>query len=331
MSRKSVIQALGSYVTQAPSDPGPGVSDTRHVGQRHVSPPCESGHGAPVFPTPWPCLPGQFATSNDIISPVPPPRVISQNILMGLGVCSESDLVTGHGDWGSEQCVTTHHNTSKTASVSVTPPPAYSPPPLASYKPSLPDLEDQVGGDTQAVSQVPGQGGEIEEVEEMMIPVNTGSPDVNAVMLAAGHDAPLSDPSVSDEETEGSAKPRKTQKKKVKRKPKKVMKKEEIKAEKELKMRQYKSALEAFKSGQFTSYYKCAKNYSVSSATLARLHVSGKMYVGRGKENKVLTESEQKILIDHLKYMTSIGFGYTYYDLRLRIQELLRDVVRYIP
>ena len=109
------------------------------------------------------------------------------------------------------------------------------------------------------------------------------------------------------------------------------MKKEEIKAEKELKMRQYKSALEAFKSGQFTSYYKCAKNYSVSSATLARLHVSGKMYVGRGKENKVLTESEQKILIDHLKYMTSIGFGYTYYDLRLRIQELLRDVVRYIP
>ena len=63
---------------------------------------------------------------------------------------------------------------------------------------------------------------QVEEVEEMMIPVNIGSPDVNAVILAAGHDAPLSDPSVSDEETEGSAKPRKTQKKKVKRKPKKV-------------------------------------------------------------------------------------------------------------
>ena len=178
------------------------------------------------------------------------------------------------------------------------------------------------------VTQAPS--GEIEEVEEMMIPVNTGSPDVNAVMLAAGHDAPLSDPSVSDEETEGSAKPRKTQKKKVKRKLKKVMKKEDIKKEKEMKKRQYKSALEAFKADKYTTYYKCAKDYGVSSSTLQRLHVSGKEYVGQGKVNKVLTENEQIILRDHLKHMSSIGFGYTYNDLRLRIQELLRDVVRYI-
>ena len=33
MSRRFVILALGSYVTQAPPDPGPGVNDTQHVGQ----------------------------------------------------------------------------------------------------------------------------------------------------------------------------------------------------------------------------------------------------------------------------------------------------------
>ena len=187
-----------------------------------------------------------------------------------------------------------------------------------------------MGGGTQAESQVPGQVDEIEEIEEMMIPVNTEGPDVNAVILAAGQDAPLSDPS-DEEMVEGrSAKPRKTQKKKVKRKLKKVMKKEDIKKEKEMKKRQYKSALVAFKAGQYTTYYKCAKDYSVSSSTLQRLHVSGKEYVGQGKINKVLTENEQIILSDHLKHMSSIGFGYTYNDLRLRIQELLRDVVRYI-
>ena len=310
MSRRSVIQALGSYVTQAPSDPGPVASDSRHVG--HVSPPRESGHGAtsaPVFPTPG--LPRQFATRNDI-SPPAPPRGISQSILIGLGVCKESDLVTRHGDSGTGQCVT------------VTPPPANTPPPsFINYRPSLTllDLDDQVGGDIQA--QVPGQVG---EMQEMMLTVTTGRPDVNAVILTA---APPSVPSASDEE-DGNPKPRSTQKKKVKRKLKKVMKKEEIKAEKELKKRQYKLALEACKANQFTSYYKCAKNYGVSSSTLKRLHLTGKMYVGRGKVNKVLTENEQIILSDHIKYMTSIGFGYTYYDLRLRIQELLRDVVRYI-
>ena len=317
MSRRSVIQALGGYVTQAPSDPEPGVSDTRHV--RHVSPQRESGHGAtanPVFPSH--CLTRQFATRHDIISP--PPQTISQSLLMGLGVCNVSDLVTRHGDSGPEQCVTAHHITSPRASVSVTPPPDDTPPPsFISYRPSL-SLQ------APSHSQLPGQVGEI---QEMMLPVNNGSLDVNAEILspAPAHDTPH----LSDEEpVEGSDRPRNTKKKRVKRKLKKVMKKEEIRADKELKKRQYKLALDAFKANQFTNYNKCAKYYGVSSATLKRLHVNGKMYVGRGKVNKVLSEKEQLILTDHIKHMISIGFGYTYYDLRLRIQELLREVVRYI-
>ena len=101
--------------------------------------------------------------------------------------------------------------------------------------------------------------------------------------------------------------------------------KEEKEANKELKMRKYNLAIEAFKENKFHTYYSCAKKYGVSSSTLKRLVESGKSYVGRGKMNKVLTESEQHLLRDHIKQTS----GYSYHDLRLRIQELLHTIVRF--
>ena len=100
--------------------------------------------------------------------------------------------------------------------------------------------------------------------------------------------------------------------------------KEDKESIKELKMRQYKLAIEEFKENKLNTYYSCAKKYGVSSSTLKRLIVTGKSYVGGGKMNKVLTESEQGMLRDHIKRTSD----YSYHDLRLRIQELLHTIVR---
>ena len=89
-------------------------------------------------------------------------------------------------------------------------------------------------------------------------------------------------------------------------------------------MRQYNLAIEEFKENKLNTYYSCAKKYGVSSSTLKRLIVTGKSYVGGGKMNKVLTESEQGMLRDHVKKTSD----YSYHDLRLRIQELLHTIVR---
>ena len=99
----------------------------------------------------------------------------------------------------------------------------------------------------------------------------------------------------------------------------------------ELKMRQYQLAIEEFKENKLNTYYSCAKKYGVFSSTLKRLIVTGKSYTGSGRVNKVLTESEQQLLCDHLKEASRIGFGYTYYDLRLIIQELLQGLVTSNP
>ena len=101
--------------------------------------------------------------------------------------------------------------------------------------------------------------------------------------------------------------------------------KEEKKSIKELKMRQYNLAIEEFKQNKLNTYYSCAKKYGVSSSTLKRLIVTGKSYTGSGRVNKVLTESEQGMLRDHVKKTSD----YSYHDLRLRIQELLHTIVRY--
>ena len=159
---------------------------------------------------------------------------------------------------------------------------------------------------------------------EILVNVTPGNPKNDAVILSS---APVA-PSQNEKSDEGRGNLKGVNKKK--RKSKKV-EKEEKKANKKHKIRQYNLAIEAFKDNKFNTYYSCAKEHGVSSATLKRLIVTGKNYVGQGKINKVLKESEQQLLCDHLKEASNIGFGYTYYDLRLTIQELLQGLVTSNP
>ena len=159
---------------------------------------------------------------------------------------------------------------------------------------------------------------------EILVNVTPGNPKNDAVILSSAPVAPS--PNKKSVEGRGNL----TGVKKKKRKSKKV-EREEKKANKEFKIRQYNLAIEAFKDNKFNTYYSCAKKHGVSSSTLKRLIVTGKNYVGQGKINKVLKESEQQLLCDHLKEASRIGFGYTYYDLRLIIQELLQGLVTSNP
>ena len=105
---------------------------------------------------------------------------------------------------------------------------------------------------------------------------------------------------------------------------------EEIKAEKATKKAKYDEAITAFKSGAFKSYKKCAEYYGINNSVLRKYILSGTSYVGKGMVNHVLTNEEQKDIRDHLIYMSEIGFGYTIYDLKLDLQQLMTDIVRYV-
>ena len=104
---------------------------------------------------------------------------------------------------------------------------------------------------------------------------------------------------------------------------------EEIKAEKTKKKISYDEAIRAYKARAFTSYRKCAEHYGVNNSVLRKYILSGTSYIGKGMVNQVLTDEELKDLRDHLVYMAEIGFGYTIYDLKLDLQQLLTDIVRY--
>ena len=105
---------------------------------------------------------------------------------------------------------------------------------------------------------------------------------------------------------------------------------EAIKAEKATKKVKYDEAITAFKSGAFKSYKKCAEYYGINNSVLRKYILSGTSYVGKGMVNQVLTNEEQKDIRDHLIYMSEIGFGYTIYDLKLDLQQLMTDIVRYV-
>ena len=105
---------------------------------------------------------------------------------------------------------------------------------------------------------------------------------------------------------------------------------EEIKAEKTKKKALYDDAIRAYKNKAFKSYRKCAEHFGINNSVLRKFILSGTGYVGKGAVNQVLTNEEQKDLKDHLIYMSEIGFGYTTYDLKLDLQQLLSDLVRYV-
>ena len=154
MSRRLVIQALGAY---SPADPGAGVgvSDTSHTGHVGHVPPLQVS--APVFPTPK-----HFAIRNEIIpsSPGPGP-VINQSILPRVNefkVCSESDILTSHGEREPGLSVTTSpsqssHSSPTQPTHSHNIPHTHTLPPLApGNRPASPDL-----GETSEVRKPEGE------------------------------------------------------------------------------------------------------------------------------------------------------------------------------
>ena len=156
--------------------------------------------------------------------------------------------------------------------------------------------------------------GEVEHVANVLLPVTPSESLEN-----------IDDNMVDKMETEGQVV--KTRKKRGINKRKERV--EEIKAEKTKKKISYDEAIRAYKAGAFTSYRKCAEHYGVNNSVLRKYILSGTSYVGKGMVNQVLTDEELKDLRDHLVYMAEIGFGYTIYDLRLDLQQLLTDIVRY--
>ena len=108
---------------------------------------------------------------------------------------------------------------------------------------------------------------------------------------------------------------------------KKFEKKREIQARKEEKKRKFDSAIEAYKDKQFESIHACAKHFGVCHKTLKTFILEGRSYVGGGMQSKIFTAEEEAKLVEHIKWCKSVGFGLTYFNLQLLIQELLTAVV----
>ena len=130
--------------------------------------------------------------------------------------------------------------------------------------------------------------------------------------------------------TEGSGvNPSSVGRRKRRGKNKREERREDIQREKEKKVRLYEEAINAYKNGEFRSYKKCAENFGVNNSVLRKYILTGGSYVGSGMVNQVLTPEEQNDIKNHILYMAEIGFGYTMYDLRKDIQDLLTEIVRY--
>ena len=172
---------------------------------------------------------------------------------------------------------------------------------------------------------------EVEEVMEInvpVVPVSSSGPETSQLgeeseetITGGGSDVEGAGVSInSGITTQPVVKKRRTNKKKDRD--------EAVKAEKNLKRLQYQKAIQAIKNRDFTSYRKCAKNFGVADTVLRKYILQGTSYVGKGPVNQVLTTVEQDELMEFVKYMCGISYGYTMYDLRLAIQELVASVVK---
>ncbi len=117
---------------------------------------------------------------------------------------------------------------------------------------------------------------------------------------------------------------------KKKRRNKKKEKEDEIKQNKFDKKRRYQEAVKAMKSGEYKSYRSCAKAFGVVDTQLKKYVVNKTSYVGKGCVSKIFTPEEEKQLKEHVIEQASYGFGYSYDDLRLCMQELLSEVCRLV-
>ena len=126
-----------------------------------------------------------------------------------------------------------------------------------------------------------------------------------------------------------TAKEKKSAEKK-KRRNKKKEKVDEIKKNKFDKLKRYQDAMKAMKSGEFKSYHACAKAFGVTDHHLKKYVLNGTSYVGKGSVSNIFTPEEEKQLKEHVIEQASYGFGYSYGDLGLCMQELLSEVCRLV-
>ena len=117
---------------------------------------------------------------------------------------------------------------------------------------------------------------------------------------------------------------------KKKRRNKKKEKEDEIMQNKFDKKRKYQEAVKAMKSGEYKSYHSCAKAFGVIDTQLKKYVLNGTSYVGKGCVSNIFTPEEEKELKEHVIEQASYGFGYSYDDLRLCMQELLFEVCRLV-
>ena len=92
---------------------------------------------------------------------------------------------------------------------------------------------------------------------------------------------------------------------------------DQMKAKKDDRRKKYDKAIAAYLRGKYDSYRSCASAYAVNASMLRQFILEGKSYTGAGPVSTVLNEEEEQELAEHIKVMSSLGFGFTYYDVRL--------------
>ena len=147
--------------------------------------------------------------------------------------------------------------------------------------------------------------------------INIDNPELEmpAIESEVGHElgAPVSTVNENNNETNEQS----CSNKKSFRKSKKSVVTKEEKEEK------YEQAVSDFLSGKSKSIRKAANKFGVAKSALYRYIVTADSYKGQGRKNVVLTEEEERKIVDHILFRKTIGCGMSLYQVQLLIQEVL--------
>ena len=103
------------------------------------------------------------------------------------------------------------------------------------------------------------------------------------------------------------------------KRPKKKRNKEEMK-------KRFAAAIEAYKTGEFTSITACAGAFAVNHSSLGKYIKFGKMYYGGGQVSIVFSKDEELQIVNFLRKRIEIGEGLTFQQLSFLMQALLQKL-----
>ena len=199
---------------------------------------------------------------------------------------------------GPGMCVTPRHS-----SITVTPPPAYTPsPPFTSSRPAqtdilpfeLPELDSRASQEPSEQPHHVGEGqvvGEVDPDETLSAGEEDNFDDSNPIQ-----ENPDSD-QLDDQETASDCN--------IKKRKRKQTKKEDM-AEK------MQSALAAWKANQFVSIAACANHFKVPRTTLGTMIREKKdKWRGRGKTSRVFSDEEEELIKENIIERCELGVGLT--------------------